>query len=59
MESQKIINLLDNATGQPFKFRTKNCFEVNNEARGNYNAKSQLKFKATVLESKLCDYNGT
>ena len=30
MEYQKQINLLDNTTNQPSKFKTKNCIEINN-----------------------------
>ena len=37
MEYQKIINLLDNTPNQPFKFRTKNWVEINNDAQGTYN----------------------
>ena len=37
MEYQKIINLLDNAPNQPFKFRTKNWVEINDDAQGTYN----------------------
>ena len=37
MEYQKIINLLDNTSNQPFKFRTKNWVELNHDARGKYN----------------------
>ena len=32
MEYQKIINLLDETTNQPFKFRTRNCVEINDES---------------------------
>ena len=31
MEYQKMINLLDNASNQPFKFRTKNWVEKNDD----------------------------
>ena len=31
MEYQKIANLLDNASNQPPKFRTKNWVEINDE----------------------------
>ena len=34
MECQKIINLLDDETTQPSKFRTKNCVEINDDKRG-------------------------
>ena len=34
MEYQEIIDLLDNTSNQPSKFKTKNWFEINNESRG-------------------------
>ena len=37
MEYQKIINLLDDSTNQPSKFRTSNWAEINDESRGAYN----------------------
>ena len=39
MEYQKIGNLLDGASNQPSKFRTKNWVEINYESRGTYNVK--------------------
>ena len=57
MEYQKITNLLDDASNQPSKFKTKNRFEINNESRGTYNVNSQIKFKTTMLTSSLCDYS--
>ena len=48
MEYQKIINLLDNASNQPSKFRTKNRVELNNDSTGTYN---------TMLKSSLWDYS--
>ena len=57
MEYQKITNLLDNASNQPSKFRTKNWVEINDESRGGYNVNSQIKFKTTMLKSILCDYS--
>ena len=59
MEYQKITNLLDNASNQPSKFKTKNWVEVNDDSRGVYNFDSQIKFKTTVLKSSLCDYSDT
>ena len=56
MECQKIANLLDGASNQPSKFRTKNWVEINYESRGTYNVNSQIKFKTTMLKSSLCDY---
>ena len=55
MEYQKIANLIDDTSYQPFKFRTKNLVEINDESRGVYNVNSQIKFKTTMLKSSLCD----
>ena len=52
-----MINLLDNASNQPSKFRTKNLVEINDEARGAYSVNSQRKFKTTMLKSSLYDYS--
>ena len=58
MEYQKIANSIDNDTlNQPFKFRTRNWVEINDEPRGAYNVNSQIKFKTTILKSSLCDYS--
>ena len=57
MEYQTIRNLLDTRDDVPAKYRTKNWVEVNDDARGPYNTNSQIKFKTTMLMSKLCDYS--
>ena len=57
MEYQKIANLIDNASNQPPKFRTRIWVEINDESRGVYNVNSQIKFKTTMLKSSLCDYS--
>ena len=49
MEYQKIINLLENTPNQSTKFRTKTCFEINDESRGRYNTNSEIKFKTSML----------
>ena len=53
MEYQKITKLLDNASNQPSKVRTKNWVEINDESRGGYNVNSQIKFKNTMLKSSI------
>ena len=53
MEHQKIINLLDNTSNQPTKFRIKKWIEINDEERGIYNTNSQIKFKTSMLRSGL------
>ena len=57
MEYQKIANLLDDASNQPSKFKTKNWVEINDECRGTYDVGSQIKFKTTMLKSSLCEYS--
>ena len=57
MKYQKIINLLDNTSNQPSRFRAKYWIEINDESRGTYNANSQIKFKTTMLISSLYDYS--
>ena len=57
MEYQEIANLLDDASSQPSKFKTKNWVEINDESRGTYNVNSQIKFKTTMLKSSLWDYS--
>ena len=55
MKYQKIANLLDIASNQPSKFRTRNWVETNDESRGTY-ASNDIKFKTTMLRSNLYDY---
>ena len=57
MEHQKIINLLDNTQNEPSKFRTRNWAEINDESRGAYKDRNQIKFKASIMRSNLCDYS--
>ena len=49
--------MIDDASNQPSKFRTKYWVEINDESRGTYNVNSKIKFKATMLKSSLCDYS--
>ena len=55
MQYQKIENLLDSASNQPSKLRTKNWVEINDESRGAYTS-NDIKFKTTMLRSNLFDY---
>ena len=56
MEYQKIADLLDTGSNQLSKFRTRNWVEINDETRGTYFPKKQIKFKTSMLRSSLCDY---
>ena len=55
MEYQNIANLLDNASNQLSKFRTKYWVEINDESRGAHTSNG-IKFKTAMLGSNLCDY---
>ena len=57
MEYQ-IASLLDNASNQPSKFRTRNWVKINDESRGKYTS-NDVTFKTTMLRSNLCDYADT
>ena len=57
MEYQKIANLIDDASSQPSKFKTKNWVKINDESRGTCNVNSQIKFKTTMLKFSQCDYS--
>ena len=56
MEYEKIENLLDNTANQLSKLTTENWIKKNDEQRGRYTTGSDIKFKTTMLRSKLCDY---
>ena len=57
MEYQKIIKFLHNTSDQQFKFRTKNCIEIDDQSRGTYNTNSDNRFKTNMIKSSLCDYS--
>ena len=55
-EYQKMINLLDETTNQPSKFRRRNWIAINNESKGRYD-NSHIRFKTSTIRSNLCDYS--
>ena len=56
IEYQKNINLLDNTSNQPSKFRTKNWVKINDNRNGVYDEK-YLKIKIIMLYGSLRDYS--
>ena len=56
MEYQKQINLFDNTSNQPFKFRAKNWIEIDDESRRTYEEINQIRIKTAMLRSSLCNY---
>ena len=49
------MDLLDNETIQSSKFRTKNLFEISDDAPEMPETNVQIRFKTSVLKSRLCD----
>ena len=49
--------MLENKLNQPSKFRKKTWVEINDDLLGRYNTNSQIKFKTSLLKSRLCDYS--
>ena len=48
MDYQKIADLLNHASNQPPKFRTRNWVEINDEWRGTYTS-NDITFETTML----------
>ena len=57
METQKIVNLLNNNENEYSKFATKKCYIIDSESKGNYSHENPIKFLTSSLESSLCDYS--
>ena len=57
MEHQKLTKWLDNTSVQPSKFRKKNWVEIKTDSPRTYNTSSQIKFKTSMLNLSLSDYN--
>ena len=53
METQKIVNLLNNTENEYSKFATKN----GSESKGNYSHENPIKFLTNSLESSFCNYS--
>ena len=56
MEYQKLITLLDDATNQSSKFRTRNSLKINDESKRKYDI-SNIRFKTTITGSNLHGYS--
>ena len=57
METQKIINLLNNTENEYSKFATKKWYIIDSESKGNYSHENPIKFLTNSLESSLCHYS--
>ena len=57
METQKIINLLNNTENEYSKCVTKKWYIIDSESKSNYSHQNPIRFLTNSLESSLCDYS--
>ena len=57
METQKIVNLLNDIDNKSSKVATKKWYVIENESKDNYSHKNPVKFLTMSLESCLCGYS--
>ena len=57
METQKIINLLNNSDNEYSTFATKKWYIIDSESKGSYSHQNPIRFLTNSLESSLCDYS--
>ena len=57
METQKIINLLNNTENEYSTFATKKWYIIDSESKGNYSHQNPIRFLTNSLESSLWDYS--
>ena len=58
METQKIINLLNDSSNEESKFATKNWYVINSQTtKGKYKQGDTIKFGTETNKSRLCDYS--
>ena len=64
METQKIVNLLNDPENKSSKFATTKWYIINDENNGQYGRgdknenDSAIKFETKVVKQNLCDYSG-
>ena len=61
METQKIVNLLNDSDNESSKFATRKWYIINDQNNGQYGKGDEngttIKFEAKVIKSSLCDYS--
>ena len=50
METQKIVNLLNDIDNKNSKFATKKWYVIDNESKGNYSHKNPVKFLTIIYK---------
>ena len=61
METQKIVNLLNDSYNESSKFATRNWYVINDQNRANYGEENgndeSIKFEIKVIKLSLCIYS--
>ena len=58
METQKIINLLNDSSNEESKFATKKWYVIDSHTtKGKYKQGDVIKFETETIKSSLCDYS--
>ena len=57
METQKIINLLNDSSNEKCKLSTKEWYVIANQTTGDYNEHTPITFDTETIKSSLCDYS--
>ena len=58
METQKIINLLNDSSNEESKFATKKWYVIDSQTtKGEYKQGDTIKFETETIKSSLCDYS--
>ena len=61
METQKIVNLLNNSDNESSKFETRKWYTIDDQNNGQYGRgnenDSTIKFETKVIKPNLCDYS--
>ena len=61
METQKIVNLLNDSNNESSKFATKKWYIIDDQNNGQYGRGNKndltIKFKTKVIKPNLCDYS--
>ena len=61
METQKIVNLLNDSNNESSKFTTRKWYITNDQNNGQYDRgnenDSTIKFETNVIKPNLCDYS--
>ena len=61
METQKIVNLLNDSDNESLKFATRQWYIINDQNNGQYGRGNRnyatITFETKVIKSSLCDYS--